>query len=386
MGKSSYLKQVEFGREGNAIGLPNGLGSMNEGIFNTQASRYYLFGGESGSGKTTIVDYCFILCPYFALKEIEEYSKFKASWEYFSFEQSSRTKQSKWASHIIKRNHGIWIPPALALGKTKARLTNEQFQYCVEANDILEEMFDSINIIDHPTGPSGFISHLINYGRKKGKWITKPRMDSNGKQVLDKFKKPISDIVGWKANDPLERHFIAMDHVSYANQEKRSLKENIDFISRTCVKFRELTNSWTFVIIQQFNTGLASVERQKFKKAALAPQRVDFGDSTYTFQDADVVFGTLNPYKYDILDNYQGYEEIHRFNGLATWMFLMKNRHDGPAGISIPYLMDPVGLTVQEIPDPEETKVLVQLGSMDDPLEEFYEISEQIYSLKKQYI
>lgn len=385
MGKSSYLQQIEFGLAGNAIGLPNGLGSMNEGIFGTQQSRYYLFGGESGSGKTTIVDYCFILCPYFAIREDEQYSKFKVNWEYFSFEQSARTKQSKWASHIIKRKHDIWIPPALALGKTKSRLTKEQYSYCVEANDTLEEMFDSINLIDHPTGPTGFVTHLINYGRKKGKWITKPRLDANGSPVVNKMKKPIMDIIGWEANDPLERHNIAMDHVAYADLEKRTLKENIDYISRTCVKFRELCG-WTFIIIQQFNTGLASVERQKFKKSALAPQRVDFGDSTYSYQDADVVFGILNPYKYDILDNYQGYDNIIKFNGLATWMFLMKNRHDGPANISIPYLMDPVGLTVSEIPDPEETKVLVQLGSMEDPLEEFYEIADQIYSLKKQYI
>lgn len=101
---------------------------------------------------------------------------------------------------------------------------------------------------------------------------------------------------------------------------------------------------------------------------------------------ADVVFGTLNPYKYDILEDFQGYKDIDKFKGLATWLFLMKNRHEGPADRSIPYLMDPVGLTAEEIPDPEETRVMVELGSMEDPLIPFYDKAEEITKLNKLYI
>lgn len=385
MGKSSFLSQVDWGLTDNAIGLPNGLGSMNSYIYGIQMARYYLFGGESGSGKTTIVDAAFVLNPYFGLKS-EEYSKFKLYVNYFSFEQSAKTKESKWASHIIYKNEGIWIPPSLSLGKTKSRLTKEQYQYCVKANDELNEMLDTIEIIDTPMGPSDILNYLIRYGKKHGKWSFEVKMDQYGKPMVDKMKRPIKTISGWTPNDPNARHEFIVDHIAYANIEKKSLKENIDFISRTFVKFREVTHSWTFVVIQQFNTELSSVERQKFKKSALAPQRVDFGDSRYTFQDADVVFGTLNPYKYDILEDFQGYKDIDKFKGLATWLFLMKNRHEGPADKSIPYLMDPVGLSAEEIPDPEETKVMVELGSMEDPLIPFYEKAEEITKLNKLYI
>lgn len=385
MGKSSFLTQVDWGLTDNAIGLPNGLGSMNSYIYGIQMARYYLFGGESGSGKTTIVDAAFVLNPYFGLRT-EEYSKFKLYVNYFSFEQSARTKESKWASHIIYKNEGIWIPPSLSLGKTKSRLTKEQYQYCVKANDELNEMLDTIEIIDTPMGPSDILNYLIRYGKKHGKWSFEVKTDQYGKPMLDKMKRPIKTISGWTPNDLNARHEFIIDHIAYANIEKKSLKENIDFISRTFVKFREVTHSWTFVVIQQFNTELSSVERQKFKKSALAPQRVDFGDSRYTFQDADVVFGTLNPYKYDILEDFQGYKDIDKFKGLATWLFLMKNRHEGPADRSIPYLMDPVGLSVEEIPDPEETRVMVELGSMEDPLIAFYDKAEEITKLNKLYI
>lgn len=385
MGKSSFLSQVDWGLTDNAIGLPNGLGSMNSYIYGIQMARYYLFGGESGSGKTTIVDAAFVLNPYFGLKS-EEYSKFKLHVNYFSFEQSAKTKESKWASHIIYKNEGVWIPPSLSLGKTKSRLTKEQYQYCVKANDELNEMLDTIEIIDTPMGPSDILNYLIRYGKKHGKWSFEVKTDQYGRPMVDKMKRPIKTISGWTPNDLNARHEFIVDHIAYANIEKKNLKENIDFISRTFVKFREVTHNWTFVVIQQFNTELSSVERQKFKKSALAPQRVDFGDSRYTFQDADVVFGTLNPYKYDILEDFQGYKDIDKFNGLATWLFLMKNRHEGPADKSIPYLMDPVGLTVEEIPDPEETRVMVELGSIEDPLIAFYDKAEEITKLNKLYI
>lgn len=385
MSKSTYLDQIKYGKSGSAKGIENGLGSMNKHIHYTQQSRYYLLGGESGSGKTTLGDFAFILSPFHALKT-EEFSHLKMSVNYWSLEQSRFTKESKWASHFIKTEFGVYIPPALALGKLKTLLTKEQEEFCFKANEHLEELLDAVNIIDSPSGPSDIEAYLIRYGNMKGKWITYKKLDSNGNPKLNKMKKPIFGISGWIPNDPNERHIFFIDHIAYANLEKKSLKENIDYISRLFVKFRELTHSWTFVVIQQFNTELASVERQKFKKSALAPQRMDFGDSRYTFQDADVVWGILNPYKYDILDSYQGYQDIARFEGLAIWAFLIKNRHDGGADKSIPYLMDPVALTFEEIPDPEETKVLVEMGSMEDPLIEFYEKAETISNLNNLYI
>lgn len=385
MGKSTFLSQVKWGLEDNAVGLPNGLGSMNSYIYGIQMSRYYLFGGESGSGKTTIVDSAFVLSPYYGLKQ-EEFSKFKLYVNYFSFEQSARTKESKWASHIIYRNSGIWIPPSLSLGKTKARLTSEQFEECKKANEELDEMLDTIELIDTPMGPSDILNYLIRYGKKHGTWSYEVKKDQSGKVMVDKMKRPIKTISGWTPNDPNARHEFIVDHIAYANIEKRTLKENIDFISRTFVKFREVTHSWTFIVIQQFNTELSSVERQKFKKSALAPQRVDFGDSRYTFQDADVVFGTLNPYKYDIIEDYHGYSDIEKFKGLAVWLFLLKNRHEGPADKSLPYLMDPVALTAEEIPDPQDTYVQVEAGMIEDPLIPFFEKAEQISNLNKLYI
>ena len=385
--KSTYLSQVDRGLKGRNIGLPNGLGSMNNYIYGINEGRYYLVGGESGSGKTTFTDFGFVLTPYFATKEIEQFSDYKLSVNYWSLEQSRQTKEGKWASHIIYKKHGIWIPPALALGKTKTLLTADQYNLCKEANDDLDELFDScVTMIDTSSGPSSILRYLLLYGQKKGKWTTVARKDSEGNMILNKEKKPILDITGWEANDLEERHVFLIDHIAYAEMEKRTLKENIDTISRLFVRFRELTTSWTFVVIQQFNTELGSIERQKFKKSALAPQRMDFGDSKYTFQDADVVFGLLNPYKYDIRDDFHGYKDIEKFGGLAIWAFLIKNRHEGTADRAIPFFMDPIQMSFEEIPEmtPDHFD-LCELGIAENPLQKYYDTAEAILELKNKY-
>jgi hypothetical protein len=56
----------------------------------------------------------------------------------------------------------------------------------------------------------------------------------------------------------------------------------------------------TFFIVQQFNQGLSSVDRLKFKGADISPQQTDFKDSTNPYQDADVVLGLMNAYKMDL--------------------------------------------------------------------------------------
>lgn len=358
-----FINSVDRGRLGQNIGRSNGMQRINKWIYGIQRSRYYLFGGESGSGKTTAVDYMFLFSPYRQMLEEEKKGELevKINWEYYSFEQSKRAKQESWSSKIMYNMHNLRLPISYILSKGKNRISDEHYQLCITVNDYIEELCGRINMVDVPFGPSTFIKKMSDYGSKNGKWILEPIFDSNGNI---KGHKP----VGWTPNDPNAMHIIMMDHIAYADLEKPTLKQNIDTISRATVFFREMCG-WTFVYIQQFNTELASIERQKFKKGAIAPQRVDFGDSRYTFQDADVVFGLLRPGAYD-LEEFLGYE-VARFSDYFTCLFLMKNRHDGPADRVAPVFMDPIAGTFQDLPNP--TDPLAALTSFENPIQPFYD-------------
>lgn len=375
---SNFLQSVDRGKLGLNAGLPNGLETLNNYIYGTQEARYYLIGGESGTGKTTIADFMFVFCPY---RFMQENPETKINWTYYSFEQSKRSKENSWGSKVIFDKYQVRLPVGYLLSKGKNRVTDQHYKWCMAAAKEIDDMFEHIIIKDSPMTPSQIKNDLIRYGSKHGTWILKPILDAKGipKKTKD-GKSNQQEIIGWTANDPDAKHIFMIDHISYAALEYRTLKENIDTISRSFVVFREKCG-WTFVVIQQFNTELASVERQKLKKNALAPQRVDFGDSRYTFQDADVVLGLMNPYKYDMTD-FQGYD-VEALQGYAIWTFLMKNRHDGPADKAIPMFMDPVAGMFYELPEPL-SDVGIQAG-FDDPILPFVEMAVEFSDTIIQY-
>ena len=373
----SFIKDVDRGRLGKNDGLSNGLGSINRYIYNTQRARYYLLGGESGTGKTTLADSMFLFSPYFQMKEAQlEGINLDINWNYYSFEQGIQAKRTSWASKLMYRKYQIRLPGAYLLGKGQNRISDEHYEYCKVIDKELEELFDTINMVDEPIGPNKFATELYKYAAKHGKFIKKPVYDDKGEQKVDKAGKKVYEVTGWVPNNPDAYHIFIMDHIAYAKLELATLKQNIDAISRWCVYFRERCG-FTFAIIQQFNTELASIERQKFKKNAIAPQRVDFGDSRYTYQDADVVFGMLNPYAYDMTD-FHNYD-VRRLEGYGIWSFLMKNRHDGPAGRVSTLFMDPIAGSFTELPNPL-TPMQIEIGMLDDPLEEFYERASEFNS------
>lgn len=381
---SNFIKNVSRGRQGLNEGLPNGLQSMNRYIYGIQQSRYYLLGGESGTGKTTLADYMFLFSPYrHKILSAKEGNPIEVHWKYFSFEQGRRAKEASWGSKVMFDQFGLRLPVAYLMGKGKNRISDEHYQLCIKVGDYIEELMDSVDMVDVPLTPTQFKNELYRYGAKHGKWSTRPLLDANGKPRKGKTGVPLMEVYAWTPNNPNAYHIFMMDHIAYGAMEYPTLKQNIDTISRTMVYFREMTN-WTFVVIQQFNTELASIERQKFKKNAIAPQRLDFGDSKYTYQDADVVFGMLNPYSYDIPD-FRGYN-VSKLEGYAIWAFLMKNRHDGPPAREVPLLMDPVTGMFYEIPEIDGVgSAILAMSGEEDLIEPFYLMAQEFTDSIKLY-
>jgi hypothetical protein len=69
---------------------------------------------------------------------------------------------------------------------------------------------------------------------------------------------------------------------------------------------------------------VSSVERAKFKGVDLSPQQSDFKDSTNLYQDADIVLGTMNPYKLDLHESL-GYD-INKLKSNMIMLKIIKNR------------------------------------------------------------
>ena len=63
MSFEQLAKEVEIGLAGGNSGIPIGFDRLNR-YMGLRKRMYFLIGGNTGSGKTSFVDECFVLNPY----------------------------------------------------------------------------------------------------------------------------------------------------------------------------------------------------------------------------------------------------------------------------------------------------------------------------------
>lgn len=305
----NYLSKVKKGMMGFNRGLDNGLNRANKYLHGIQKGTYYVIAANSGCGKTTFADYSFVLSPYFNMIEGED--KRKVKWLYYSMEISKEAKLHTWMSFILDRYFNVQIDRNVIAGRSSTVLTDAQYNLVSQAYPILEKMFDHIDFKEDVANASEIRTAIHRFCEKHGTFS----YNDEGK------------ITGYKPHDEDMTLIFLIDHIGLA--QGTILKKTIDNISKTIVEYRRFANL-TAVVVQQFNSSMGSIDRQKYKASALAPQKEDLGDSTYTYRDADIVIGGLKPSDYDI-PKYKGYPILGR-DGLkdaVTFWHMIKNRTVG---------------------------------------------------------
>lgn len=283
----TFKDRINEGLMGKYQGLKNGLDRINRYIFGIQRSCYYLIGGLSGSAKTTLLDFMLINAIQDANRKGIPINVF-----YYSLEIDEITKKSNWLSAIIYNKYNRIIPPEKIKGLGDFRLTNEE-QLIVDTEIAeLDEIWSKINWIWESTNPTGIYKSMWTHMASRGTFIYEDYIDEN--------KQSQKRIVKFLPNNPDEYNIIVGDHMALLHLERGfTLKENLDKMSNYSVILRN-TFGVTSIWLQQFNQGLSSVERQKFKGVDISPQQSDFKDSTNPYTDADLVLGLMNPYKMDM--------------------------------------------------------------------------------------
>jgi len=351
-------EEIQRGLLGQNVGLSNGLLTANKYLNNTQAGRIYLMGAESGIGKTTLVDLMVMKAVENALERDLPIKVF-----YFSFEISKKMKYLNWTCYIAGKIFGTPLTPDYILGKIPGKpITAEDLLIYNKSKVILREYMKHIIVFDREMTPSGVYNTLI-------KWFEQPSVGIM-KRDAPKDAKKQGFIRSYKRGPKWSKGYVigVMDHIALGIPEKgQTLKMMIDAISRNAVITRNLFDmSW--FLVQQFNQELASSNRLMTKSSAalaIAPSQMDFGDSRYTYRDADVVMGLVSPAKYD-QKTYKGYE-MAKVESFLLLMFILKNRY-GAADKVIPYIFDPITRIVDDMPHAHH----------DAALEEAYETIDKI--------
>lgn len=331
---------------------------MNFYLHGVQKARYYLIGADSGVGKTSLADFMFIL----ELWRDSIITGKKLRVLYYSFEISGDEKVAAWISYLISVKYSVDLPVDYIMGNVEDNLLSDEHMAMVEeCSKIVAEMLEFITIRDTPMHPTAIFHEALDMAEELG---TIHREEKVNHRVKDKDGNPtkVKYITGYSPNDPELTMLLMLDHVALAIQETGlSPKANIDRLSSYGVFLRNKLGM-TVCFIQQFNTEMQTVERRKFSQAAFAPQRGDFGDSKYTYRDADVVIGLIKPSFFD-LERYYDYPVQAGGSSLIglgdnfVAAFLMKNRY-GTANKMMPLFMNGISKRFYDLPlDPNSFEV-----------------------------
>jgi replicative DNA helicase len=283
----TFKDRINDGLSGKYSGLSNGLDRINKYIFGIQRSCYTLIGGMSGAAKTTFVDFTLIN----AIQDAK-YKNIPINIFYYSLEIDENSKKANWLSVIIYNKYSVVIPPEKIKGLGGFRLSKEELELVDDTLPELDELWSKINWIWESTNPTGIYKSMWTFMSNRGDFIYEPYIDElgNEKQRIVKFVNKNSE----------EYNIVVGDHLALLHLERGfTLKENLDKISEYSVRLRNLFGM-TLIWLQQFNQGLNSVDRAKFKGVDISPQQSDFKDSTSPYQDADIVIGIMNAYKMDM--------------------------------------------------------------------------------------
>jgi replicative DNA helicase len=315
------LKQrIQEGLDGKFAGLKNGFKRVNDYIFNVQKSCYTLIGGDSGTFKTTVLDFIVSNAIEDAIAKGIDLTVY-----YYSFEIDELTKKCNWLSRAVNKKYGVEIPPQKIKGlgydpsdpdTFDKKLTDDEQQMVDSCVDEVNLMFSKINFIFDPINPTGIRNDVFKHFEKHGTILHESYVNE-----LGQTKQRIS---GYKPNNPNAHFILCIDHLALMKDEQGfDTKQNIDKMSEYTVQLRNLFGVSSFYL-QQFNDSLSSVDRAKFKGVDLSPQKSDFKDSRNPYQDADVVIGLMAPYKLD-MPTCLGYD-VGRLRRNLIMLKIVKNR------------------------------------------------------------
>lgn len=346
------MEFIMRGVSGENEGLYNGLDRNTKTYGGTLKARYYLIGASSGVGKTTFADWTFLIAPYlyykyFGFTDRNGRTK-KIKWIYFSFEISRLMKELSFITLFMNVIYGKELSLEQLTGENGVIEDYETLSQIAECRRMVNDMMSEVTFIESTMTAYEISSVVDEYAKETGT-ILNP--DNPKKMRYARNKK-----------NEGETTIILVDSINLVGREKgQSPKEAMDELSNLAVAQRNFYG-FTYAIIQQFNNNLVGLTRQEFSGrggtgngAGLKPQKVDFGDTTYTYRDADYVIGGIMPSMYDI-QTFLGYPiDINGQNALnkATFWFCIKDRWGGKNKITA-VLRNTAAPILRELPLPSE--------------------------------
>jgi hypothetical protein len=287
MNHKQFVKQVKHMNSGFST-IPLSHKKLNSYIAITKAMGM-LFGGESGSGKTAMVDSTFVFDIFdHYIKQDTDKKTFVPYWIYRSMERPEFYKRAKWTCLKLWKDYQILIdvPTLLNFSSRQFEISDEVMQ--IISSDVFSHYFDELNehltLYSRSATTGDIYKDTLKLVNQHGRLVKK--MDEQGVERTE-----------YVYNDD-KVHFIHVtDHLGklLRTTGQKSDKEKIDSYSRMMSNiFRDLYQG-IYIDVSQLNRNIRSMDRLKLTD--LDVKSDDFKESSEPYENADIVFGMLNPYK-----------------------------------------------------------------------------------------
>lgn len=286
------------------------------------------------SGKSSLAQECYISYPIQFCQN--NTTQFKYHAEYFNLEIKDVDVIAKLrANWIFKESKGkvkLSVNKIFQKGNNFGKLTTEQRDWITKSETYSDFLYEHCNFIAGENITNKFVfKRLMECAKRFG--------------TMDKTKEGMEILHTYKPHDPNQFVTFIFDNVNNLNDKKL-----IDELSGIFVKFRNACG-FTFVIVQQYNRSLESMDRRDF----MEPQLADLKESGRTADDCDTAFLTFVPARYG-LDDYEGFRLNEGHNGsehslgdFFRMIKIAKNR-DGKDNIYLPYGFSGAVGFVKEMP------------------------------------
>jgi len=250
-------------------------------------SQYILLGGQSGSGKSAILDSQFVLNTYFWWKRHKEEANFSLYYVYRSMERPVKYKILKWMAYLMYVEHGILTDTNILAGKPNRRrnITQMEIRLIEEYEKFFEEFFSYCEMLNGSENPTGIRNSAYKVAFEKGKYISTKddgvyinnvkASSWHNKSSGHHREKLYADVningesyrhYEWTKNyiptNPKEIVFHITDHCGKITAERgMNDKATLDKHSEYMGEMRDVFG-WTIIDVQQLNRGLTDVYRK----------------------------------------------------------------------------------------------------------------------------
>lgn len=335
-------KLIEHGQSDRLLAIPTGLPKYDTFVYGTRQGCYYLYGAESGVGKTTFVREKHMHVPYELCKAINDPEKLDVLFIDISLEISAEINLGAAISRKIFMDYQKVVPVEKMFGwnkKEHGKLTEEETALINSYDSYFEEFTKKLFVVDEDVTPTKYHDLLFTVAKQHGSFSKEGRW--------------ISECGVYTPKNPNLYIIVLVDTINLSEIEPThdTIKSSIDRISRISVWFRNKCNM-TPIIIQQFNADISATDRKRY--GVVTPLLRDFEDSKRTTKDANIVCGLYDPQRHIVQE--EGKEKVFKgydIEQLGSWfrsLHLLKNRN-GRTNKFIPLKFDGAVGVFEQLPD-----------------------------------